>query len=86
MFTLFVGVAMQTALDLCMVWSLYGLYMCKHFWPSPVTTPDELGPDSTIKWPRQSHPRALTPESERRGSPAGLEPPLNREYFQCFQC
>ena len=34
MFTPFVGVAMQTALDLCMVWSLHGLYMCKHFWPS----------------------------------------------------
>ena len=41
MFTPFVGVAMQTALDLCMVWSLYGLYMCKHFWPSPVITPNE---------------------------------------------
>ena len=37
------------------------LYMCKHFWPSSVITPDELGPDSTIKWPRQSHPRVLTP-------------------------
>ena len=61
MFTPFVGVAMQTALDLCMVWSLYGLYMCKHFWPSPGITPNELGPGSTIKWPRQSHPRALTP-------------------------
>ena len=66
MFTPFVGVAMQTALDLCMVWSLYGLYMCKHFWPSPVTTPAELGPDSTIKWPRQSHPRALTPAGRER--------------------
>ena len=66
MFTPFVGVAMQTALDLCMVWSLYGLYMCKHFWPSPVTTPDELGPDSTIKRPRQSHPRALTPAGRER--------------------
>ena len=32
-FTLFVGVPMRTALDLCIVWSLYGLYMCKHFWP-----------------------------------------------------
>ena len=66
MFTPFVGVAMQTALDLCMVWSLYGLYMCKHFWPSPVTTPNERGPDSTIKWPRQSHPRALTPAGRER--------------------
>ena len=66
MFTPFVGVAMQTALDLCMVWSLYGLYMCKHFWPSPVTTPDEHGPDRTIKWPRQSHPRALTPAGRER--------------------
>ena len=66
MFTPFVGVAMQTALDPCMVWSLCGLYMCKHFWPSSVTTPAELGPDSTIKWPRQSHPRALTPAGRER--------------------
>ena len=58
LFTPFVGIAMQTALDLCMVWSLYGLYMRKHFWPSPVTSPDELGPGGTIKWPRQSHPKA----------------------------
>ena len=66
MFTPFVGIAMQTALDLCMVWSLYGLYMRKHFWPSPVTSPDELGPGGTIKWPRQSHPKALTPEGRER--------------------
>ena len=66
MFTPFVGIAMQTALDLCMVWSLYGLYMCKHFWPSPVTSPAELGPGGTIKWPRQSHPNALTPEGRAR--------------------
>ena len=88
MFTPFVGIAMQTALDLCMVWSLYGLYMCKHFWPSPVTSPDELGPGGTIKWPRQSHPNALTPEGRERtrGSPAGLALPSNREYCQCSQC
>ena len=61
LFTPFVGIAMQTALDLCMVWSLYGLYTCKHFWPSPVTSPAERGPGGTIKWPRQSHPNALTP-------------------------
>ena len=66
MFTPVVGVAMQTALDLCMVWSLYGLYMCKHFWLSPVITPNEIGPGSTIKWPRQSHPRALTPAGRER--------------------
>ena len=66
MFTPFVGIAMQTALDLCMVCSLYGLYMCKHFWPSPVTRPAELGPGGTIKWPRQSHPNALTPEGRAR--------------------
>ena len=39
LFTPFVGIAMQTALDLCMVWSLYGLYMCKHFWPMPIPGP-----------------------------------------------
>ena len=66
MFTPFVGIAMQTALDLCMVWSLYGLYMCKHFWPRPGTSPNELGAGSTIKWPRQSHPRALTPAGRAR--------------------
>ena len=66
LFTPFVGIAMQTALDLCMVWSLYGLYMRKHFWPSPVTSPNEIGPGNTIKWPRQSHPRALTPEGRER--------------------
>ena len=66
MFTPFVGIAMQTALDLCMVWSLYGLYTCKHFWPSPVTSPAELGPGGAIKWPRQSHPNALTPEGRAR--------------------
>ena len=66
LFTSFVGIAMQTALDLCMVWSLYGLYMCKHFWPSPVTSPAERGPGGTIKWPRQSHPDALTPEGRAR--------------------
>ena len=56
-----------------MVWSSHGLYMRKHFWPSPVTSPDELGPGGTIKWPRQSHPKApLKGESELRGSPAGL--------------
>ena len=88
MFTPFVGVAMQTALDLCMVWSLSGLYMCKHFWPSPVTDPNERGPDSTIKWPRQAHSRALTPAGRERTPwvTGGLEPHLNREYCQCFQC
>ena len=57
LFTPFVGIAMQTALDLCMVWFLYGLYMCKHFWPMPIPGPDEPGPGSPIKWPRQSHPK-----------------------------
>ena len=66
LFTPFVGIAMQSALDLCMVWSLYGLYMCKHFWPMPVPSPEESSPGSPIKWPRQSHPRALTPEGRER--------------------
>ena len=66
MFTPFVGVPMQTALDLCMVWSLYGLYMCKHFWPCPVTNPNGLGPGGAIKWPRQSHPNALTPAGQEQ--------------------
>ena len=30
---------MQTALDLCIVWSLYGLYMCKNYWPCPTANP-----------------------------------------------
>ena len=66
LFTPFVGIAMQSALDLCMVWSLYGLYMCKHFWPMPIPSPEESSPGSPIKWPRQSHPRALTPEGRER--------------------
>ena len=66
LFTPFVGVAMQSALDLCMVWSLYGLYVCKHFWPMPIPSPEESSPGSPIKWPRQSHPRALTPEGRER--------------------
>ena len=33
-FTPFVGIAMQTALDLCMVWSLYGLHV-QALLPSP---------------------------------------------------
>ena len=66
LFTPFVGTAMQTALDLCMVWSLYGLYTCKHFWPMPVPGPDEPGSGSPSKWPRQSHPRALTLEGRER--------------------
>ena len=31
-------------------------------------------------------PSPLQEESELRGSLAGLAPPLNSEYFQCFQC
>ena len=57
---------MRTALDLCIVWSLYGLYMCKHFWPCPAMSAAELGPGGTIRWPRQSHPRALTPAGQER--------------------
>ena len=92
MFTPFVGVPMRTALDLCIVWSLYGLYMCKHFWPCPEMSRADPGPgDTTIRWPRQSHPGALTPagpqpdRSEPRGSPVGLEPPSNRECSPCSQ-
>ena len=58
---------MQTALDLCIVWSLYGLYMCKNFWPCPATNPTgRLGECGTIKWPRQSHPQALTHAGRER--------------------
>ena len=53
-------------LDLCIVRSLYGLYMCKHFWPCPAMSAAELGPGGTIRWPRQSHPRALTPAGQER--------------------
>ena len=67
MFTPFVGVPMRTALDLCIVWSLYGLYMCKHFcWPCPAMSAADLGPGGTIRWPRQSHPGALTPAGQER--------------------
>ena len=66
LFTPFVGVPMRTALDLCIVWSLYGLYMRKHFWPCPATSAADLGPGGTIRWPRQSHPNALTPAGRER--------------------
>ena len=87
MFTPFVGVPMRTALDLCIVWSLYGLYMCKHFWPCLAMSTADLGPGGAIRWPRQSHPGALTPagQGEPRGSPVGLGPPSNRESSLCSQ-
>ena len=66
MFTPFVGAPMRTALDLCIVWSLYGLYMCKHFWPCPAMSAADLGPGGTSRWPRQSHPGALTPAGQER--------------------
>ena len=48
------------------VWSLCGLYVCKHFWPCPATGAADLGPGGTIRWPRQSHPNALTPAGRER--------------------
>ena len=66
MFTPFVGVPMQTALDLCIVWSLYGLYMCKNFWPCPANNAAQPNESSTLRWPRQSHPNALTPAGQER--------------------
>ena len=66
MFTPFVGVPMQSALDLCVVWSLYGLYMCKNFWPCPQSNPAGHADGGSLKWPRQSHPQALTPVGQKR--------------------
>ena len=66
MFTPFVGVPMQNALDLCVVWSLYGLYMCKNFWPCPKLNPARHEDGGSLKWPRQSHPQALTPAGQMR--------------------
>ena len=66
MCTPFVGVPMQNALDLCVVWSLYGLYTCKNFWPCPKSNPAGHEEGGTIKWPRQSHPQALTPAGQMR--------------------
>ena len=66
MFAPFVGVPMQTALDLCIVWSLYGLYMCKNFWPCPANNAAQPNESSTLRWPRQSHPNALTPAGQER--------------------
>ena len=78
MFTPFVGVPMQSALDLCVVWSLYGLY----FWPCPKLNPVDAE-EGSLKWSRQSHPQALTPAGQMRtpGSPAGLEPPSSARYL-----
>ena len=49
MFTPFVGVPTQNALDLCVVWSLYGLYMRKNFWPCPKLNPAELGAQAALR-------------------------------------
>ena len=79
---------MQTALNPCMVWSLYGLHMCKHFWPGPVTSPDEFGAGSQSSG-RGNPIQRLSPlkgESELLGSPAGLVPPSSREHCQCSPC
>ena len=67
LFTPFVGIAMQTALDLCMVWSLYGLYMCKHFWPSPSPARRNV---------------ALAARSSGHGNPIPTLSPLKEEMEQ----
>ena len=88
MFTPFVGVAMQTALDLCMVWSLYGLLCVSTF--GLALLPPRMNVVQTARSSGHGNPilepSPLREESERRGSLAGLEPHLNREYCQCFQC
>ena len=40
--------------------------MCKDFWPSPAMSAADLGPGGAIRWPRQSHPGALTPAGQER--------------------
>ena len=56
-------------LDLVMVWALYGIYMCKTFWPRPVmptnstAMTDELHP---IRWPKKAHPDALSEAGRER--------------------
>ena len=66
MFTPFVGVPMQSALDLCVAWSVYGLYMCQNFWPRLWSNLEQVGSAVSVTWPRQSHPQALTPEGKKR--------------------
>ena len=84
MFTPFVGVPMQNPLDLCVVWSLYGLYTRKNFWPCPKVNPTGHGDGGSIKWPRQSHPQALTPAGQMRTP--WLEPLSSRGSCQCSPC
>ena len=48
---------MQSSLDLCHAWAVFADFMCSEFWPSPAV-PNGL--DGPTKWPRQSHPQALT--------------------------
>ena len=80
------GVPMRTALDLCIVWSLYGLYMCKHFWPCPAMSTADLGPGGAIRWPRQSHPgHSLQPPRATPWLTSWARPPSNRESSPCSQ-
>ena len=75
LFTPFVGIAMQSALDLCMVWSLYGLYMCKHFWPMPVPSPEGKSNQVATAIPSQgAHPR------RKRANPLGYQ--LGTSHFR----
>ena len=88
MFTPFVyiGVPMQSALDLCVAWSMYGLYMCQNFWPRPRSDLEQLGPSAPVTWPRQSHPQALTQEGQKRTPwlTSCPEPPSSRAFCRCF--
>ena len=87
MFTPFVGIAMQTALDLCVVWSLYGLYMSTFgLAPSPARMNLVLAVQSSGHGNPIQRLSPLKEESELRGSPAGLVLPSNTEYCQCSQC
>ena len=53
MFTPLVGVSMQSALDLCVAWSIYGLYMCQN-------------QSVPVVWPRKAHPQALIQTGQER--------------------
>ena len=69
MFTPLVGVPMENSLDLVTTWAMYGSFMCRTFWPMPMTHPPQAsnpGEGLPIRWPKRAHPGALAEAGQER--------------------
>ena len=69
LFTPLIGVPMENSLDLAVVWALYRTYMCYQFWPTPCSgqgVSSDQQHQAAIKWPKRSHPGALTKAGQER--------------------